>query len=700
MSKNTNLESSEAFDDSENIPSNNSNNRPFSDVLRATMSRRTVLKGSLAVAGATYLAPSTALARDDDDEDDDDRKSWGDDSKPLVDFAPLTTYEVTAAMGMTVTISSDYQYQPLIPWGTPINPNSDVPEYTGDPNTRPSAAEAEEQVGLGHDGMWFFPVNQASAHVTDMKIYRRIRKAHPWLAKRLWKKIGKTPLSSRLGFLCVNHEFGTNSHALGKSSPDSLEDVRLSQAIHGVSVVAIGRKGNGEWRAYSSKKNRRITVNTPVGFSGPAANSPLLDNLAGNPALGTVNNCGAGPTPWGTYLTCEENFNGYFGANGEWIPTASQQRYGFSTTGFGYSWYVFDERFDLSNPMYANEGNRFGWCVEINPFKNRKKDMPVKRTAMGRFKHESVTFLPEKFDKRAVCYMGDDQRGDYCYKYVSDKPWRDHLLDGESPLDHGTLYVARFEEGGNDNDGMGTGKWLELSRKNSDLAAKFNSMDELLVNTRIAADIVGATPMDRPEWASVGTEGEVFWTFTNNDRKDSGQGAVGEANPISENTDGHIIKTMDTSDNAFTWSIFILARNTRRPDDVPVADPQDRPFAAYAPPADGGANVFTDPDALYADGDGRVFVGTDGGQRDGLQDQLVAFDAESGEYRRLLSGVASDEITGIAPTPNQRTLFTNTQHPGNGSPTNTNFPAPFDGVTIPRDCTLVITRKNGGVVGS
>ena len=704
MSKNTNLESSEAFDDSENIPSNNSNNRPFSDVLRATMSRRTVLKGSLAVAGATYLAPSTALARDDDDEEgDDNRKSRRDDSKRLVDFEPLKTEDVVAAEGKTVTISPDYQYQAFIPWGTPINPNSGVPEYTGDPDTRPSSADAEQQVGLGHDGMWFFPVNQASAIARDMKIYRRSKKANPWLAKRLQKRIGKIPLSSRLGYLCVNHEFGRNSHALGKPAPENLEDVRLSQSIHGVSVLAIGRRGNGQWRLFSSKRNRRITVNTPVSFSGPAANSPLLVNGAGNDALGTVNNCGAGPTPWGTYLTCEENFNGYFGTEDvNWTANPSQSRYGFSSGGFGYDWHKFDPRFDLANPNYANEGNRFGWCVEINAFENADNAVPVKRTAMGRFKHESVTFLPEKFDKRAVCYMGDDQRGDYCYKYVSDKPWRDHLLDGESPLDHGTLYVARFDEGGNGDDGMGTGEWLELSLNNTKLQGVFASMDELLVNTRIAADLVDATKMDRPEWASVGTEGEVFWTFTNNDRKDRTppQGALSEANPIFENTDGHIIKTRDTSDTDFTWDIFILARNTRGSYTPKPEDVNDKPFAAYTAPADGGANTFTDPDALYADGDGRVFVGTDGGQPDGLQDQLVVFDAETGEYRRLLSGVASDEITGIAPTPNQRTLFTNTQHPGDGDPTATNFPAPDDGVTIPRDCTLVVTRKNGGVVGS
>lgn len=687
----TSIDTSSPMDDMENVPTNNSGNRPFDEVLSASVSRRAMMKGSLAVAGASFLAPTAALAGRGH------RKGhgWGhaQNKGPLVGFEPLSKADAVAAGGKTVTISPDYQYQPLIPWGTPINPKSGVAEYKGDPNTRPTSAEAEQQTGLGHDGMWFFPANLRKALRADMRIYKHLKR-NP-RARYLKRKMGKWPLSSRVGMLCVNHEYGTNPHALGKPYPESLEDVRLSQAIHGVSVVAIARRWRGEWRVIPSNKSRRVTVNTPVQFSGPAANSPLLQNAANNEPKGTVNNCGAGPTPWGTYVTCEENFNGYFGdATGSWTANTEQQRYGFSSGGFGYGWHEFDERFDLSNPDYANEHNRFGWCLEIDPFNPNQK--PVKRTAMGRFKHESVAFLPEEFDKRAVCYMGDDQRGDYCYKFVSDKAWREHLLNGESPLDHGTLYVARFDEGGNGNDGMGTGKWLELSPNNPALAHM--SLDEILVNARVAADLAGATPMDRPEWATIATDGGVFWTFTNNDRKDDGQGALSEANPIFENKDGHIIKTKDLDDENFEWSIFILARNTRSSD--PMTDFGDLPYAAYTAPADGGENTFTDPDAVWADPFGRLFVGTDGGQPDGLQDQLVVFDVETGEYKRLLMGVDSDEITGITPTPDHRTLFTNTQHPGNGDPTRTNFPAPFDGVTIPRDCTLVVTRKNKGIVGS
>lgn len=687
MPNNKDIDQLPALDEVENFTSNPSGNRPFEDIAWATLSRRTLLKGSLAAATTAFLSPAMASGS----------REHQDSTQSLINFTPLSIKQVNEAEGKAVTISPDYQYQAFIPWGTPINPNSGIAEYKGDPNTRPTAEEAEQQIGLGHDGMWFFPLNQAKAVHSEMKAYRRLHnkpKFNP-LLKRL---VGRTALHSHIGVLCLNHEHATNIHALGKKAPESLEDVRLSQAVHGVSVIAIRQQPDRQWRIIDSKKNRRITVNTPATFSGPAANSPALHNTADNPTLGTVNNCGAGPTPWGTYVTCEENFNGYFGSNAPFTPTAEQARYGLNDNGFGYDWFKYDDRFDLTNPMYANEHNRFGWCVEIDPFNH--KVAPVKRTALGRFKHESVAFMPEKFDERAVCYMGDDQRGDYCYKYVSDLPWREHLHHRQSPLDHGTLYVARFDEGKDGNDGMGSGEWLELSLNNPVLAEQFDSLDHILINARIAADLAGATPMDRPEWTTVGTQGEVFWTFTNNNRKNDDQGAVNEANPIFDNTDGHIIKTYDTSDTHFTWQLFMLARNTRRPDDVPEEDLEDLPFASYARPKDGGANVFTDPDAIWADSDGRVFIGTDGGQRDGLQNQLVVVDTQTGEYRRLLSGVAKDEITGITPTPDQRTLFTNTQHPGNGSPKHTNFPAPFDGVTIPRDCTLVITKKDGGKVGS
>lgn len=637
--KDTELDNAELHDEMENIPTNQSGNRPFDSVLKSNMSRRKLMAGSLATAAGAFLAPSAFAGRGRG-------KSRGKGKgrqRELVNFKAVEISDVVDTR--MPTLSSDYEYQVLIPWGTPIEPGATRP-YNGKPDTRPTSAEAALQTGLGHDGMWFFPMDQKEGLPYRKRDY---------------------PFRSDAGMLCINHEFGRNSHALGKNTPENLEDVRLSQNIHGVSVIKI-RNGLRGWKVDSSANSRRITANTPVAFSGPAADAPLLQNAAGNIALGTVNNCGSGVTPWGTYLTCEENFNGYFGANDTYNPTEEQSRYGLSENGFGYGWHLFDKRFDLTDRDYENEHHRFGWIVEIDPFDGTQK--PVKRTALGRFKHEAIA-IAESRDGRIAAYMGDDQRFDYCYKYVSDEPWEMAIANGRSPLDEGRLYVARFNDDG-------TGEWLELTIYNPVLAARFSSQAELLIFVRIAADLLGATPMDRPEWTTIGKDGEVFWTLTNNTARTE----ANAANPEAPNTDGHIIRTYDTDDSMgtrFSWDIFLIASSTR-----------------------GTEGVFTDPDAAWADPHGRLFIGTDGGQPDGLQDQLVVFDttADTPEWKRLLVGVTSDEITGFTITPDQRTAFVNIQHPGNGDPAATNFPARPDGVTIPRDCTLVITRKDGGIIGS
>jgi secreted PhoX family phosphatase len=387
----------------------------------------------------------------------------------------------------------------------------------------------------------------------------------------------------------------------------------------------------------------------------------------GNAPAGTVNNCANGYTPWGTYLTCEENFNGYFGAVDEFVPTEEQARYGFTDTGFGYGWHVFDERWDLNKN--AGEENRFGWIVEIDP--HDPGAPPVKHTAMGRFKHEGFAFTTGR-GGRAVGYMGDDQRFDYIYKFVSTSNWKSMRARGTSPFSEGTLYVARFDEDG-------TGEWLALTIDNPALAARFADQAELLTYARIAADILGATPMDRPEWTSVAPNGDVYCTLTNNSRRTQADAV----NPEAPNNNGHIIRWRDADNHVgttFEWDIFVLCTDIL-----------------------GSDHEFTDPDGLWADPDGRIFIETDGGQPNGGNNQMVVADSYTEEFRRLFTGVTSDEITGLTVTPDRRTLFCNTQHPGNGDPTRTNFPVlndPPDGTTIPRDATFVITRKDGGIVGS
>lgn len=610
--------------DQEDFGSNPTGNRPFGDILQARASRRGVLAGGLAAAATGFIGAagaSTASAAG---------KTYRPRTSNKMSFTPVTVAE---GNGPVPSISRQYEYDVLIPWGEPLEPGG--PSYDGNPSTRPSAADQARMIGIGHDGMAYFPFDDAP---------------------------------NRHGMLCINFEYGDNAHLLGKDMPESLEDVRLSQHAHGVGVVEIAEWG-GTWQQRTSDYARRIHVNTPVAFSGPVAGHALLQTPNGNIPLGTANNCASGKTPWGTYLTCEENFNGYFGAtNSEttWAATDAQERYGLSEGGFGYGWHLYDRRFDLSDPDYRNEENRFGWVVEIDPFDATQT--PVKRTALGRVKHEGAEVVIGK-GNRAVVYMGDDERFDYIYKFVSDRNYRQMLRDGVSPLDEGVLYAARFDEDG-------TGEWLPLTIDNPALAGKFADQAEILVYARLAADAAGATPMDRPEWVTVAPDGWAYCALTNNSNRE----VADAANPLAPNNDGHIIRWLDTDNHTgthFQWDIFLIAESTH-----------------------GTEDTFSDPDGLWADPYGRLFIETDGGQQDGLNDQLLVADTDTGEVRRLLTGVTGCEVTGIATTPNQKTLFCNLQHPGNGDPSVTNFPAATDGVTIPRDATLVVRRKNGGIVGS
>ncbi len=600
---------------------NTSGNRPFEDILNARIGRRMVLGGTLAGAiGTLFVSPASAAARAvaAGPKNQSGRPS----PRPLIGFEPIPLN-----FSDQPVVSSDYTMEVLIPWGTPLSEGT--PGFSWPVS---SAAAQSDQVGIGHDGMWFFPLDRRS---------------------------------NDHGVLVINHEFGTNNHVFGADLPTTAEQVAVSQAAHGCSAIEIKRDRSGTWQVVTSDRSRRITVNTPVEFSGPVAGSPLLENPAGNEPQGTLNNCANGFTPWGTYLTCEENFNGYFGTEEPgWVGNEAQQRYGFSTTGFDYGWHLFDPRFDVANADYANEGNRFGWVVEIDP--NRPDRKPVKRTALGRVKHEGAATTVGR-GGRVVVYMGDDERFDYIYKFVSASNYKSMMARGQSPLDHGTLYAARFNDDG-------TGDWLEISLNNPDVAGVFSSMDEVLTFTRIAADAAGATPMDRPEWTTVAPNGDVYCTLTNNTRRT----VPDAANPQAPNVYGHIMQWRDSDRHvgtSFEWDIFVLASETH-----------------------GGDSGFGSPDGLWADGHGRLFIETDGLQPDRANDQMLVADPSTGEMRRLFSGPAGCEVTGIAITPDQRTMFINIQHPGDGDPALTEFP--FLGDPVPRDATIVLQRKDGGVVGS
>lgn len=570
------------------------------------ISRRTVLKGGLAMAAAftTHGCATTSGGRD------------------LIGFRPVPKPTIPARMPI---ISPDYEYQTLIPWGTPLAPNG--PPY----NHPPTAADQALQVGIGHDGMAFFSTSE----------------------------------DGKQGLLAINHEFGRNRHLLGLDAPTTLAQVRTSQHAHGASIIAIKKTGD-RWESIASPANRRIHANTPMSFSGPVAGHALLKNQADNTPKGTFANCSNGRTPWGTYLTCEENFNLYFSTSSSFEPDAVQARYGLSARGAGYDWHKHDPRFDLNNPAFKNESHRFGWVVEIDP--NDHSSNPIKRTALGRFKHEGAA-VAEGRDGRIVTYMGDDQRFEFIYKFVSKDNWQKMRANGQSPFDDGTLYVARFDDGG-------SGEWIPLTMSNPKLKARFSDQAEILTFARIAGTIVGATPMDRSEWTSVAPNGWVYCTLTNNSRRET----TDAANPVAPNRNGHIIRWRDSDDHlgtSFRWDIFLVADNHYESEEG-----------------------FGSPDGLWADPDGRVFIMTDGQQPNGMNNQLLVADSMTGKIARLLIGVPACEVTGLTTTPDRTTLFVNIQHPGYGDPMLTNFPAPSDGVTVPRDCTLAIRRRDGGIVGS
>jgi secreted PhoX family phosphatase len=432
-----------------------------------------------------------------------------------------------------------------------------------------------------------------------------------------------------------------------------------------------------------------------MAFSGPVTMShPLMQSTITPQPRGTLNNCAHGVTPWGTYLACEENWNGYFGtAEAGWTATALEQRYGITRAGFGYNWHVAEPRFDLN--VNRNELNHFGWVVEIDPTK--PESTPVKRSALGRIKHEGATCTER--NGRVVVYSGDDENGDYLYKFVSSAPWRRLRAQGRSPLDHGTLYVARF-------DADGTGAWLPLVHGQGPLTTANNWVDQadVLIRTRLAADAVGATKLHRPEWVAVHPKtGDVYVTLTNGSGNNAAVNSGRDPNPY-----GHIVRfsESETDDTSFQWDIFIVA-----------GDPQ---YDSVNVPAD--QPVFGSPDGLWIDDRGIVWIQTDisnssqnradrGYDRIG-NNQMLAADPESGEIKRFLTGPRGCEITGVIMTPDRRTMFVNVQHPGEsttfwnnqfGAPTVAN-PAtvsswPFGGGKRPRPATVVITRIDGGEIG-
>ena len=632
-----------SFDDEDEMKFPRSDVQDFDRVVERAVSRRGFLGGALAfgsgaaVMGTGLLNGTSAVAQQA--------------SRFAFDqLAPQTDG--------TVHVPSGYDWDVLVRWGDPLF--SDAPAF--DTNAGIPTAGSDRVFGENTDGMELF-------HKSGTEL------------------------------LVVNSEYVNakiNLPADQEGQPASADDVTRLQNFQGVTVMEVAEGENGWDVVVDSAYNRRIHHRTPMAIDGPAAGHDLLKTQAdptGTQSLGTFNNCGSGRTPWGTYLTCEENFNGYFGTTAELtlddVHASGFKRYGVSTKvdPGRYNYHGFDERFDISkNP---NEPHRAGYIVEIDPWD--PEATPVKHTALGRFKHENAAYALAP-NGQVVVYMGDDERGEYMYKWVS----RDLYVPGgdtSTLLSEGQLFVAKFNDDG-------TGTWLALTPEDTGM-----SEAEIAVFTRLAGTAVSATTMDRPEWIAVNpTAVEAYCCLTNNSRRgaldDDGNtrtNAAGEPmvpnapNPREVNRYGQIVRWRPHNDDhaaaTFDWDLYVMAGN-----------PEVYNDGLYAGTANINAgNMFNSPDGMQIDSTGLLWIQTDGdddneGDFLGMgNNQMLAGDPVTGEIRRFMTGPNGSEVTGLTWSADRRTMFIGIQHPS----------APFpDGEgTLPRSSIVTVKRTDNGLVG-
>ncbi|MEV0394572.1 PhoX family protein [Polymorphospora rubra] len=668
---------------------NESDNPYFTDVVNSGMSRRGVVRASavgalvLGVGSATggaLLGAAPAAA-----------------TPPGPDLAALTPNRPRSGNGAltfkpippnrldTFVVPNGYDHSVVIRWGDPVVPGA--PEFDVNDQT---AAKQSVQFGYNNDYVGILPLHQHNKHA----------------------------------LLVVNHEY-TNENLMfpGFTTFDAmtLEQIKVAIAAHGMTVIELARvEETGEWVVATKGKrpyNRRLTaLETPFAFTGPAAGSDLLKTAAdpkGRTAIGTLNNCAGGVTPWGTVLSGEENFNQYF-VGGDGVPEAVKPklaRYGISTTtrypGDSRKWDRVDERFDLAK--HPNEANRFGWIVEVDPYD--LKGGQRKHTALGRFKHEGANVIVAK-DGHVVAYMGDDERFDYLYKFVSDKKFiddnstvaRKHNL---TLLESGTLYVAKLDSTSADeidgsgrlpSDGAfnGTGTWIKLVRGNTSYVPGMTAA-EVLTFTRLAGDAVGATKMDRPEDVEPSLlTGKIYVALTNNTNRGVGSNPkADEANPRNANRHGHIVELVeDRGDNTaetFTWSIPIVC-----------GDPTD-PSTYFAGYDKTKVSPISCPDNVAFDGAGNLWISTDGnalGSNDGLFATAIE-GPERGHLKQFLTVPLGAETCGPFITTDNRSVFVAVQHPGEISGASLEEPASNwpDG-DFAKPGVVVTWRLDGGEIGS
>lgn len=558
--------------------------------------------------------------------------------------APAFPFDpIAIATDHEIHVPAGYAWKPLVRWGDPLFSSADG-AYSSDGGV--SVDMSDKVFGENTDGMETFEVD------------------------------GKT-------VIVVNSEYANpkiNLPAAAEGAPRDADEVTMLKNIQGVTVMEIADTGAGYGVVVDSPLNRRITHETQMTMDGPAAGSDLVKTNAdpeGMSPKGTMNNCGSGKTLWGTYLTCEENFNGYFGATSEKEPSEGEIRYGIGGQS-RYRYEIHDARFDITKE--PNEPHRHGWITEIDP--TDPESTPVKHTALGRFKHENAEMV-QAADGRIVVYMGDDERGEFIYRYVSNGTWAEgQPTDGL--LSDGTLYVARF------NDDQ-TGEWLALTPETTGM-----SMEEVLVFSRMAGSQVGATTMDRPEWiACHPMKAEAYCALTNNKNRGVKPNAGGDEtpatgpNPRETNNFGQIVRWRpdggDHGSTGFSWDLYVMAGN-------PTV--YDNAYAGSGNVTEG--NMFNSPDGMAFDTTGLLWIQTDGddsneGEFEGQgNNQMLVGNPETGEIARFLTAPNGAEVTGLTWSLDRKVAFVGIQHPGGSWP---------DGEGKPRSSIIAVWREDGATVG-
>jgi len=664
-----------AMEASDDAPLSPPDGKTIGDVIAQRYNRRDIVKGAFGVAAATALLGPAALAA---------RESQTGTGTEVFSFE-----EIAAGANKDHHVAKGYNADVLLRWGDPIR--ADMAAF--DPQNQ-SAEEQAKRFGYNNDYIAYFPIDG----------------------------------SSHRGLLCINHEFtneelmfpGLSQEAMPNSFTEMTEDLtKIEKAAVGVTVIEVYRDEGGAWHVdETSTKNRRITANSLMTFDGPVTKNP--DRLKTNcdPACenlrGTFNNCAGGHTPWGTYLTAEENIHGAFWTDDidanykSTLDPGDERRASFERYRMPSRWQAwgkYDARFNVDKE--PNEPNRFGWIVEFDPFDENA--VPVKNTALGRFFHEGAETVVSK-DGHAVVYSGDDSKNEYVYRFVSSGRYAPgDKKRNMTLLEDGTLYAARFNSDG-------TGDWLplvygqgKLTKKASD--GRYESQADVVIDARLAADDVGATKMDRPEDVQPNDKtGRIYVMLTNNVSRTVGN--TDAANPRPKNKFGHIIEMVsdggDFAANTFRWEILVRCGDPGKPESGASWN--------AATTADGW---FVCPDNAVVDHEGQLWIATDQGKywqdKSKHADGLYALETEGpgrGTPRMFFRVPVGGELCGPCFTPDGTTLFVSVQHPAaDGTDGYADFSGPstfenpatrwpdFEDGMPPRPSVVVITKKGGGKIG-